>query len=107
MIVQITVEPHISLSQISHCEENWYQFFTARKVLVPICHIFHTYISHFVKFAQVVKLYLAYMRKHHIDKNTPNLLHFAIDSNSLHSITWFNQIKLLKGHKKFCYQDIS
>ena len=77
------------ISQISHCEE-----------LVPIRHIFHTYISHFV-FAHVVKLYVAYMRNLHIDKkNTPNLLHFAIDSNSSHFITWFKQIKLLKGHNE-------
>ena len=73
------------ISQISHCEE-----------LVPIRHIFHTNILHFVKFAHVAKLYVAYMRILHIDKNTPNLLHFAIDSNSSHIcqdfMTWFKQI---------------
>ena len=85
-----------------------YQFFTAREKLVPIRHIFHTNISHFVKFAHVVKIYVAYMRNLHIDKNTPNLLHFAIDSNSSHIcqdlitdfITWSKQIKLLKGHNE-------
>ena len=83
------------ISQISHCEE-----------LVPIRHIFHTYISHFVKFAHVVKLYVAYMCNLHIDKkNTTNLLHFAIDFNSSHFITWLKQTKLLKGHNDF-YQDI-
>ena len=85
--------------------KNWYQCFTAREELVPIRHIFHTNISHFVKFAHVVKLYVAYMRNLHIDKkNTPNLLDFAIDSNSSHIcqdfITWFKQIKLLKGHNE-------
>ena len=79
--------------QISHCEE-------LREELVPIRHIFHTNISHFVKFAHIVKLYVAHMRNLHIDKNTPNLLHFAIDSNSSHFITWFKQIKLLKGHNE-------
>ena len=29
--------------------KNWYKFFTARENLVPIRHIFHTNISHFVK----------------------------------------------------------
>ena len=82
------------ISRISHCEE-----------LEPICHIFHTNISHFVNFAHAVKLYVAYMRNLHIDKkNTPNLLHFAIDSNSSHIcqdfMTWFKQIKLLKGHNE-------
>ena len=37
------------ISQISHCEE-----------LVPIRHIFHTNISHFVKFVHLVKIYLLY-----------------------------------------------
>ena len=60
--------------------KNWYQFFTAREELVPIRHIFHTDISHYVKFAHVVKFYVAYMRILHIDKKTQNLLHFAIDS---------------------------
>ena len=88
-----------------HTVENWYQFFTAREELVPIHHIFHTDISHFVKFAHVVKLYVAYMRNLHIDKkNTLNLLHFAIDSNSSHIcqdfIKWFKQITLLKDHNE-------
>ena len=54
----------LHISQNSHCD----QFFTAREELVPIRHIFHTNISHFVKFAHVVKLYVAYMRNLHIDK---------------------------------------
>ena len=71
-----SVEP-----QISHCEE-----------LVPIRHIFHTNISHFVNFAHVVKLYVAYMRNLHIDKkNTPNLLHFAIDSKFF---TFYNEVQI-------------
>ena len=76
------------ISQVSHCEK-----------LVPIRHIFHTNISHFVKFAHVVKLYVAYMRNLHIDKIAPPppiLLHFAFDSNSSHIcqdfITWFKQV---------------
>ena len=66
---------------------------------LPVC---DNDISHSVKFAHVVKIYVAYMRNFHIDKNTPNLLHFAIDSKSSHIcqdfITWFKQIELLKGH---------
>ena len=75
------------ISQISHCEK-----------LVPIRHTFPTNISHFVKFAHVVKLYVACMRNLHIDKISPppNLLHFAFDSNSSHIcqdfITWFNHV---------------
>ena len=73
-----------------------YQFFTAREKLVPIRHIFHTNVSHFVKFAHVVILYVAYMRNLRLDKITPNLLHFAFDSNSSHIcqdlITWFKQV---------------
>ena len=76
------------------------QFFTAREELVPIRHIFYTNISYFVKFAHVVKLYVAYMRNLHIDKKHPNLLHFAIDSNSSHFITWYKQIKLFKGRNE-------
>ena len=82
--------------------KNWYQYVT---YFIPIFHIFHTNISHFVKFAHVVKNYVAYIRNLHIDKkNTPNLLHFAIDSDSSHIcqdfITWFKQIKLLKSHNE-------
>ena len=87
------------ISQISHCE-----FFPAREELVPIRHIFHTNISHFVKFAHEVKLYVAYMRNLHIDIKHPKSAAFSIDSNSSHIcqdfITWFKQIKLLKGHNE-------
>ena len=88
------------ISQISHCEE-----LVAREELVPIRHIFHTNISHFVKFAHLVKLYVSCMRNLHIDKkNTPNLLLFAFDFNSSHIcqdfITWFKQIKHLKCHNE-------
>ena len=55
----------LSLDVLSH------QFFTAREKLVPIRHIFHTNISHVVKFAHVVKLYVAFMRNLHIDKIPP------------------------------------
>ena len=55
------------ISQILHCEK-----------LVPICHIFHTNISHFVKFAHVVKLYVAYMRNLHIDNIHPKSAAFCI-----------------------------
>ena len=48
-----------------------------------LLHISYQY-SHFVKFAHVVKLYVAYMRNLHIDKITPNLLHFAFDSYTSH-----------------------
>ena len=47
---------------------NWYQFLTAREKLVPMCHVFHTNISYFVKNAHVLNLYVAYMRILHIDK---------------------------------------
>ena len=50
-----------------------YQFFTAREELMPIRHIFHTNISHFMKFAHVVKLYVAYIRNLYIDKKTPKI----------------------------------
>ena len=51
--------------------KNWYQYDRYFKL---------------VKNAHVVKLYLAYMRIHHIDKIPPQiLLHFAIDSNSSES----------------------
>ena len=66
-------------SQISH-RGNLVPIPTAREKLVPIRHTFHTNISHFVKNAHVLKLYVAYMRK----KLPPNLLHFALDSNSSH-----------------------
>ena len=87
------------LNRKFHTVKNWYQFFTAREKLVPISHIFHTNISHFVKFAHVVKLCVACMRNLHIDNPPPppqNLLHFAFDSNSSHIcqdfITWFKQV---------------
>ena len=62
------------------------QFFTAREKLVPIRHIFHTNISHFVKFTHVVKLYVAYMRNLHIDTIPSKSAAFCIrfDSNSSH-----------------------
>ena len=73
------------ISQISHCEK-----------LIPILHIFHTNISHFVKYAHVVKLFIAYMRNLHIDKIPPKLLHFTFNSNSSHIcqdfITWLKQV---------------
>ena len=65
------VKPQISHFANFHTVKNWYQFFTAREKLVPILHIFHTNISHFVKFAPVVKLYVAYTRNLHIDKKSP------------------------------------
>ena len=81
-----------------HTVKNWYQFFTAREKLVPIRHIFITNVSHFVKFAHVVKCYVAYMRK----QIPQSLMHFALDSNSSHIcqdfITWFKQIA-----DKFCF----
>ena len=61
------VEPHFTLRKF-HTVKNWYQFLTAREKLVPIRHVFHINISHFVKNARVVKLYVAYMRILHIDK---------------------------------------
>ena len=41
-----------------HTMKNWYQFLTAREKLVPIHHVFRTNISHFVKNAHVVKLFI-------------------------------------------------
>ena len=43
------------------------------KKLVSKRHIFHTNISHFVKFAHLVKLYVAYMRNLHIDKKNTQI----------------------------------
>ena len=51
-----------------HTVKNWYHFLTVREKLVPIIHVFHTNISHFVKNAHVVKLYAAFKRILHIDK---------------------------------------
>ena len=59
-----------------------YQFLTAREKLLPIGHVFHTNISHFVKNAYEVKFYVAHMRILHIDKIPPSLPHFAFDFNS-------------------------
>ena len=73
--------------------KNWYQFFTACEELVPIRHIFNTNISHFVKFAHVVKLYEAYMRNLTSIKTHPNLLHFAIDSDSSHMSGFYNVVQ--------------
>ena len=60
--------------------------------------LFPTNISHFVKFAHVVKLYVAYMRNLHIDKMHSKSAAFAFDSNSSHIcqdfITWFKQVKV-------------
>ena len=61
-----------------HTMKNWYQFLTARKKLVPIHHVFHTSISHFVKKTHVVKLYVAYMRIQQIDKIPPKSAAFCI-----------------------------
>ena len=71
-------------SQISH-SENWYQLLTAHEKLAPIRHVLHTNISHFVKNAHVVKLYVAKMRFLTLIKCPRNLLHFAFDSNSSHT----------------------
>ena len=60
-----------------HTVKNWYQFLTTREKMVPIRHVFHTNISLFVKNAQEVELYEAYLRILYIDKKTPNLHHFA------------------------------
>ena len=90
------------ISQISHCEE-----------LVPIRHIHvsHTNVSHFVKFAHVVKLYVAYMRNLHIDKKHPKSSAFCNRFQySSHIcqvfITWFKQINLLKGHNEIFFISI-
>ena len=72
------VEPQISHLANFTLWKNWYQFFTAREKLVPIRHIFHTNISHFVNFAHVVKLFVAYMRNPHIDKIHPKSAAFCI-----------------------------
>ena len=84
------------LNRKFHTVKNWYQFFTAREKMVPIRYMFHTNISHFVNFAHVVKLYVAYMRNFHIDKIQPKSAVFAFDSNSSHTcedfITWFKQV---------------
>ena len=84
------VEPHISHSAIFHTVKNWYKFFTAREEMVPIRHIFHTNISHFVKFAHVVKLYVANMRNLHIDKKHPKSAAFC---NRFQFITFYNVVQ--------------
>ena len=64
------------------------------------CHIFHTNISHFVKKAHVVKLYVAHVHIFHIDKIPPsNLLHFAFDSNSSYAWHDFITDAFLTGYK--------
>ena len=50
-----SVEQHFTLRKF-HAVKNWYQFLTAREILVPIRHVFHTNISHFVKNAHAVTL---------------------------------------------------
>ena len=66
-----------------HTVKNWYQLFTAREELVPMRHIFHANISHGVKFAHGVKLYVAYMRNLHNDKK-----------NNTKSAAFFNQLQI-------------
>ena len=44
-IVKVLLNRNFHIPKISH-RENWYQIFTAREKLVPICHVFHTNISH-------------------------------------------------------------
>ena len=87
--------------------KNWYKFLRAREKLVPVRHIFHTNISHFVKFAHVVKLYVACMRNLHRDKIAPKSAALAFDSNSSHIcqdiITWFKQVTD-KFHKFYSWK---
>ena len=65
-----------------------------------IRHVFRTNITHFVKNAHGVKIYAAYMRILHIDTIPPNLLHFALDSNSSHAWPERNFIQVtVKFHK--------
>ena len=70
--------------------KNWYQFFTAHEELVPIRHILHTNISHFVKFAHIVKLYVAYMRNLHVDKKHPKSAAFC---NQFQFFTFYNVVQ--------------
>ena len=78
------------LNRKFHTVKNWYQFFTAREKLVPIRHIFHTNISHFVKFAHVLKLYVAYMRNLNIDKKHPKSAAFC---NRIQFFTFYNVVQ--------------
>ena len=64
------------LNRKFHISQN--SHFIAREKWVPIRHIFHINISHFVKFADVVKLYVAYMRNLNIDKIHPESVAFRI-----------------------------
>ena len=82
-MVRGIVEP-----QISHCEK-WFRFLTAREKLVPIRHVFQTNISHFVKYAHVVKLYVAYMRCLNIDKIPPKSAALCIRFQFLTCIACF------------------
>ena len=73
-----SVEPQI-LHFIFHTVKNWYQFLTAREKMVPICQIYRTNNSYYVKNTHGVKFYIV----SHIDKTYPqHLLHFASDSNA-------------------------
>ena len=65
-----------------HTVENWYHFLTARGKLVPINQIFRINISHFVNITYEVKFHIVYMRIPHIDRTRPNLMNFALGSNS-------------------------
>ena len=72
--------------------KNWYQFFTAREKFVPIRHIFYANISRFVKFAHVVKLYVAYMRNLHVDKILPKSAAFCIQSQFFTYVSVFYKV---------------
>ena len=93
---QSLVEPQNFTFRKFYTVKNRYKFLRAREKLVPVRHIFHTNISHFVKFAHVVKLYVACMRNLHRDKIAPKSAAFAFDSNSSNIcqniITWFKQV---------------
>ena len=70
------------------------------KKFVPIRLIFHTNSSHFVKFAQVVKLYVAYMRNLHINKILPKSAAFCIRFQFFTCMSGFyNVVKVSKGAK--------
>ena len=92
---------HFTLRKF-HTVDIWYQFLTVREKLVPILHVFHTNISHFVKNAHVVKLYVAYMRILHPPKKKKKkkiCCIFAFDSNSSHAWHHFIIGAVLTGYR--------
>ena len=89
------------ISQISHSEK-LVPILTAREELVPIRHIFHTNISHFVKCAHEVKSYVAYMRNLHIDKIPPKSVAFCMQFQFFTFLSGFYNV-VQTGYRQISY----